>query len=270
MYAKYGCFKDSWMYRRFMQVIEACNKYGVVPEIMASSHALKTDGTFVRFDDVMPKTTNAMHECFKQKLININAHGMIHINASTYLETGAIDAREFLGLDEEETREHLLMNIKFIREVFGKEPLGFVAPAWGYQSGVTKKVASEYFFYIADSYDHWKQGACMDFGAVDKEHGFIHFPETWRYGRYNSGPSIVKYWEDVLGQFDLVHMMQHGYRIPGKWKAILTINPAKAINHLLYGNLSGIFKAAMHVGIEWGTLENEALQSGHAFKKRND
>jgi len=48
------------------------------------------------------------------------------------------------------------------------------------------------FFYIADSYDHWKQGTCLDFGAVDPDHGFIHFPETWRYGRYGNLSGVFK------------------------------------------------------------------------------
>lgn len=98
----------------------------------------------------------------------------------------------------------------------------------------------------------------MDFGVIDPDHGFIHFPETWRYGRYQDCPSIVDYWEGAMRESACIHMMQHGYRIPGTWKQGLSLNPARAFSHLIYGNLSGIFKAASAAGVEWGNLETEA------------
>ena len=63
--------------------------------------------------------------------------------------------------------------------------------------------------------------------------------------------------------------MQHGYRIPGTWKTMITFNPVKAVNHLLYGNLTGIFEAAMHTGVVWGSLENEALHIRKQIERSN-
>lgn len=259
LYARLGRIKDQWMYRRFMNIVEVCEKYGVVPDVMVSSHVLNRDGSTTRYDDLMPETISAMKDCQTRGLIAINAHGMIHINRSLYLDKNIVDAREFLGLSENETRNNLTKNINFIYEVFGKSPVGFVAPAWGYQPGLTKEVASEFFAYIADSYDHWEKGDCLDFGTIDPMHGYVHFPETWRYGKYSAAGAIVDYWEQSMRESDLVHMMQHGFRISGKWRAALTPHPIRALSHLIYGNLRGIFVAAERAGLRWGNLEKEAL-----------
>lgn len=258
LFAKYGCFKDAWMRDRFLRILDTCTRYAVVPEFMVGSHALSRDGDLMRFDEVMPATIGAMTEAFRDGLININAHGMLHLQADLYLATGDINPLEFSSLAEHETRNRLDSVRVFISEVFGKEACGFVAPAWGYNRGVTKRVASEFFSYIADSYDHWVQGLCLDFGSIDPEFGFIHFPETWRYGSYSTRVSITRFWQELLAETQTLHLVQHGHRVPGTWKLGLSLNLFKLANHALWGNLSGILKEAQHQGFEWRTLEEEA------------
>lgn len=259
MYAKYGEFRDDWMSKRFMKVIDCCMKYGLVPEIMVSSHAVKGDGSFVTFDQVMPKTVKAIKDYFDRRLININAHGMIHLRLDKYIKDGEVDPREFIGLSEEDTRTHIEENIKFIEKVFGKTPMGFVAPAWGYESSITKKIASEYFHYIADSHDNWKAGRCLDFGTEDPEYGFIHFPETWRYGKYSLERSNRHTWESSWKETEIIHFVQHGYRIPQEWKKVLkSLSFLEIIEMPFKAKLSSILKAGVMAGASWMTLEEES------------
>jgi len=259
MYAKYGEFRDSWMLRRLKKVLSACKTNGVVPEVMVSSHAVERNETYIRFDKVMPRTVKELKECFEKKLININAHGMTHLVVQKYLGSGVVDPQEFVGLSERDTRSHLEENIKFIKEVFGKMPRGFVAPAWGYEHGVTKKIASEYFDYIADSYDHWKEKKCLDFGARDSEYGFIHFPETWRYGKYSFQRSEKKTWETAWSENQMIHFIQHGYIIPGEIKATIKSLSFRRIIELPFkANLSSILRTGSKAGAVWETLENYA------------
>lgn len=259
MYAKYGEFRDTWMLRRLRKIVKACVKNNVIPEVMVSSHAIERNGTFIRFDKVMPKTIRAMKEYFNQGLININAHGMIHLRIDKYLHDGVIDSKEFIGLSEEDTRIHIEENIKFIKEVFGKTPKGFVAPAWGYEPDITKKIASEYFDYIADSFDSWKGDRCLDFGIKDPAYGFIHFPETWRYGKYSLERTNKEPWEMAWEETGVIHFMQHGYRIPGEWKKILkSMSLFQIIRMLFKANLTSILNAGQKAGAMWSTLEEEA------------
>ncbi|NLE74958.1 MAG: hypothetical protein GX604_10080 [Actinobacteria bacterium] len=258
LFARYGYFRDSWMRDRFLRILDTCTRYTVVPEFMVSSHALSRDGTLVRFDEVMPATLLAMTEAFRDGLINVNAHGMLHLDPETYLATGNVDSQEFSSLSEHDTYDHLNNVCVFIMEVFGKKANGFVAPAWGYNELVTKRVASQFFLYIADSYDRWLRGMCLDFGAIDPEFGFVHFPETWRYGSYSRATSITNYWRHRLADFRTLHLMQHGHRVPGTWKLGLSVNPFKMASHALWGNLSGILKTAQSHGFEWHTLEATA------------
>lgn len=259
MYAKYGEFRDTWMLRRLRKIVKACKENNVIPEVMVSSHAVERNGTFIRFDKVMPKTIRAMKEYLDRGLININAHGMIHLRLDKYLHGGEIDSKEFIGLSEEDTRMHIEENIKFIKEVFGKTSKGFVAPAWGYEPGITKKIASEYFDYIADSYDNWREGKCDDFGKKDQQYGFIHFPETWRYGKYSLERTNRDTWEKTWDEIGRIHFMQHGYRIPGEWKKILkSMSLSQIIKMPFKANLTSVLKAGQRAGALWKTLEEEA------------
>lgn len=258
MYAKYGEFRDTWMLRRLRKIVKACKENNVIPEVMVSSHAVERNGTFIRFDKVMPKTIRAMKEYLNRGLININAHGMIHLRLDKYLHDAVIDSKEFIGLSEEDTRIHIEENIRFIKEVFGKTPKGFVAPAWGYEPGITKKIASEYFDYIADSYDNWKEGRCDDFGKKDQQYGFVHFPETWKYGKYSFERSSKATWEKAWDETGVIHFMQHGYRIPGEWKKILkSMSLSQIIKMTFKANLKSILKAGREAGALWSTLEEE-------------
>lgn len=220
-FATLGRANDGEQLRRLDSIIRATSRFGVVPEFMASSHVLDSTGTMYPIDVVFPRTTARMRRLSGDGRIVVNAHGMFHLRKEPYLCDGQIDPLEFVGLDDAATATKLDAICEFIRRVFGKEPRGFVAPAWGYELDVTKRIASRYFDYIADSYDSWANGLTPAFGTLDPVHGFVHFPETWRYGAYSLQRADPTYWRQVLRAGTPVHFMQHGVRIPGEWRPLV-------------------------------------------------
>jgi hypothetical protein len=220
-FAMRGLANDAERLRRLNAIVRVTSEHGVVPEFMVSSHVLDRSGVMYTMDAVYPRTTGRMRQLSDDGKIIINAHGMCHLRPEAYLNEGRIDPCEFVGLDEAATAGKLDAICEFIRRVFRKEPRGFVAPSWGYEPGVTKRVASRYFDYIADSYDSWRGGLTPAFGTVDPDNGFVHFPETWRYGAYSLERASRECWRQALIEETPIHFMQHGVRIPGEWRPLI-------------------------------------------------
>ncbi|GEM_PF-3148553 len=233
-FAMLGRANDAERLRRLDSVVRATSRFGVVPEFMVSSHVIDRSGAVYAMDVVYPRTTARMRRLSNDGKIVINAHGMFHLRAEAYVRDGRIDPFEFVGLDEATTAQKLDAICEFIRRVFNKEPRGFVAPSWGYEPGVTKRVASRYFDYIADSYDSWGRGLTPAFGTVDPNYGFVHFPETWRYGAYSLDRARQAFWRQALAEGVPIHFLQHGARIPGEWRPLVERGMA-----VLYGHRIG-------------------------------
>lgn len=220
-FAMLGRANDGARLRRLNSIVRGTSQYGVIPEFMVSSHVLDRSGAAYTMDVVFPQTTARMRRLSNDGKIVVNAHGMFHLRAEAYVRDGRIDPFEFVGMDEATTAGKLDANCEFIRRVFNKEPRGFVAPSWGYEPSVTKRVASRYFDYIADSYDSWDRGLTPAFGTVDPSYGFVHFPETWRYGAYSLDRARAAFWRQALAEGVPIHFMQHGARIPGEWRPLI-------------------------------------------------
>jgi hypothetical protein len=220
-FAMLGKANDAERLRRLDAIVRATSRFGVVPEFMVSSHVIDRSGAIYPMDVVFPRATARMCRLSQSGQIVVNAHGMLHLRAEVYVRDGRIDPLEFVGLDEATTARKLDMSCEFIRKVFRREPRGFVAPAWGYEPGITKRVASRYFDYIADSYDSWDRGLTPAFGTVDPDYGFVHFPETWRYGADSLNRANPAYWRQALRKGIPIHFMQHGPRIPGAWRPLV-------------------------------------------------
>ncbi len=229
-----GRANDGGQLRRLDSIVQATSQFGVVPEFMVSSHVLDRFGVMYPMDVVFPRTIARMRQLSDDGKIVINAHGMFHLRTEVYLRDGHIDPFEFVGLDDAATVRKLDAICEFIHRVFNKEPRGFVAPSWGYEPGVTKRVASRYFDYIADSYESWQQGLTPSFGTIDQIWGFVHFPETWRYGAYSLDRASSAFWRQALLKDIPIHFMQHGPRIPGEWRPLVE----KGIT-MLYGRRVG-------------------------------
>lgn len=220
-FAMLGRANDGERLHRLDSIIRATSQFGVVPEFMVSSHVIDRSGAVYAMDVVYPRTTARMCRLSNDGKIVINAHGMFHLQAEAYVRDGRIDPFEFVGLDEATTAQKLDAICEFIRRVFNKEPRGFVAPSWGYEPSVTKRVASRYFDYIADSYDSWSRGLTPAFGTVDPNYGFVHFPETWRYGAYSLDRARQAFWRQALAEGVPIHFLQHGARIPLEWRPLV-------------------------------------------------
>lgn len=220
-FAMLGRANDAERLCQLDSIVRATSRFGVVPEFMVCSHVIDRSGAVYAMDVVFPQTTARMRRLSNDGKIVINAHGMFHLGAEAYVRDGRIDPFEFVGLDEAATAQKLDAICEFIRKVFEKEPRGFVTPSWGYEPGVTKRVASRYFDYIADSYDSWDQGLTPAFGTVDPNYGFVHFPETWRYGAYSLDRARPAFWRQALAEGVPIHFMQHGARIPGEWRPLV-------------------------------------------------
>jgi hypothetical protein len=220
-FAMLGRANDGERLHRLESIVRATSRFGVVPEFMVSSHVIDRSGAVYPMDVVFPRTTARMCRLSNDGKIVINAHGMFHLQAEAYVRDGRIDPFEFVGLDEAATARKLDAICEFIRRVFDKEPRGFVAPSWGYEPGVTKRVAARYFEYIADSYDSWDRGLTPAFGTVDPNYGFVHFPETWRYGAYSLDRARPAFWRQALAKGVPIHFLQHVARIPGEWRPLV-------------------------------------------------
>jgi hypothetical protein len=220
-FAQLGRANDAERLRRLDAIVRATSQFGVVPEFMVSSHVIDRTGAVYAMDVVFPRTTARMCRFSNSGKIVVNAHGMFHLQTEAYVRDGRIDPFEFVGLDEATTAQKLDAICEFIRKVFQKEPRGFVAPSWGYEPEVTKRVASRYFDYIADSYDSRDRGLTQAFGTVDPDYGFVHFPETWRHGAYSLNRARPAFWRQALAESVPIHFMHHGARISGEWRPLV-------------------------------------------------
>jgi len=200
---------DTQKTMEFGKLFKLYRMYGVKLEYMVTSHILLKSKRFLRLDMIMPKTVKKMIDAFNENQININSHGRSHINESGYLNSYNVDVKEFTGLSGDETREHLIDNIRMLKEVFSKDVTGFVAPAWAYQPKVTKKIAANYFRYIVDSNPSYLTSQMPLLGDMDPD-GFLHAWETWKYGMPGIDMAKSETWKTFIDSGIPIHFLIHG------------------------------------------------------------
>jgi hypothetical protein len=183
--------------------------YGAHMEYMISSHAVTAEGSLVKAPELAPKAFRLLRELYKRGEINIGAHGTAHLDLAEYRRTHRIVPQEFLALDKTATRATLQSLKTWLTEVFGKDRLGFVAPAWGYKEGVTKPEAAGLFSYIADSNQHLQHSDGRDlFGTI--RNGCVSLYETWRSGMSGIRMADSNLFRACLGAGLPIHLMLHG------------------------------------------------------------
>lgn len=183
--------------------------YGAQLEYMISSHAMTSEGEMIRAPELAPKAFGLLQELYQRGEINIGAHGAAHLDVAEYRRTRKIVPQEFLTLDKTTTRATLESLKQWLAEVFGKDRLGFVAPAWGYKEGVTKPEASRLFSYSADSNQHLQQSDGRDlFGTM--RNGCVSLYETWRSGMSGIRMTDSDLFRAYLGVGLPIHLMLHG------------------------------------------------------------
>ena len=183
--------------------------YGARIEYMITSSAMTPEGEMVKAPELAPKAFGLLRALYQRGEINVGAHGVAHLDVAEYRRSRKIVSQEFLALDKTETRITLQSLKQWLTEVFGKERLGFVAPAWGYREEVTKPEAVSLFSYIADSNQHLQQSDGHElFGTI--RNGCASLFETWR-----SGMSGIRMTDSFLFRAYLdaglpIHLMLHG------------------------------------------------------------
>ena len=203
-----GKVSDRRIKREIEEIIAAC-RGKALPEFMVTSHVLLPSGKLIRVSEIVPESINLLKYLYSQGIININAHGRSHVDEAVFLQTGRVLPEEFFNLTDEETVSHLEESIKFIRETFGKKPTGFVPPCWSYNLSNTKKLASRYFQYLADSNQRLERGEAEPFGSRMNS-GTVHMPETIRATSPKLNLTATELWETYVKTGIPLHFVVHG------------------------------------------------------------
>ncbi len=238
-YIKQG-YADSVALGEIREIQKAKELYGAKLEYMMSSHILEYSGDAQPVTTIAGKSIDYIRSLFERDTLNIGVHGYLHMNASKYQNNGEIFPREFLLLGETETYQ-ILKNLKsWLHDDFGKQEMGFVAPAWGYKKDITKPAGRERFNYIADSNQHLQEDGHSDlFGSV--VNGCVNMYETWRSGMSGICMASKSVFSGFLDVGLPVHLMLHGS---------LVSDPLKKSHKLLIIIFSILFCSAVAV-VTW-------------------
>jgi hypothetical protein len=212
-------YNDDQACREIQEIQAAHRLFGAKMEYMISSHVITLAGDLKPAAEVAPKAFRLLRELYQRGEINIGAHGVAHLDVETYRRTHQIVPQEFFGLDKTATRKSLESLKQGLAEFFGKDRLGFVAPAWGYKEGVTKPEAARLFSYIADSNQHLQQSDGRNlFGTMWND--CVSLFETWRSGMCGIKMADKGLFRAYLKAGLPIHMMLHGLftRDPLTWR----------------------------------------------------
>lgn len=176
--------------------------------IMYSSHYYARDGNCKAISSVMPRSISEIQLGVKEGVFEIGSHGMVHLRNGTS-DPAELDPREFLDLDEQQTTAHLKACADEIYRLFDSRPQSFVAPAWGYRPGVTKRIAAKDYSVIVDSSQHWENGTCGGFLEPEADGNFFNAVETFRSGERMLTYSNPEFWRCYVGAGIPIHYMQH-------------------------------------------------------------
>lgn len=238
----------------------ASSRYGARIEYMLTANVLK-DGKRLPAQEVAPKAFGLLSALYRKGEINVGGHGYVHLDVTAYQQHGKIEAREFLTMGEGETRAALLSVKQWVGDSFGKDRMGFVAPAWGCREGITQPVARGMFSYIADSNQSLQRSDGGElFGSVQS--GCVSMFETWRSGMSGIRMADRNVFGAYLGAGLPVHLMLHSVLTAdpltrGSKQALLALVIAVAlmVNLALLFNLGGsvmLVLLLLQGGLAWG------------------
>jgi hypothetical protein len=178
-------------------------------DFMINSHILDKNKKLTPVSETLPKSCSRLRDYYKRNVIDIHAHGRSHIDEEKFYRTGEISPLEFTSLSEEETKRHLSDNITILKQYFDKTAMGFVAPSWGYNGSITKKICAKYFSFVLDSSRNFRSSNdAFCSGHVD-ENGLLHILETWHLGRDRANYADKALWHAFLDNGIPIHMMVH-------------------------------------------------------------
>jgi len=182
---------------------------GICLSLMYTSHYYSLDGNPLPVGNAMPLSIRELCLGIEQKVFEIGAHGMLHLRFDHAAALKDADAREFLDLDDEATNKHLRACAEEIQHLFDVHPTSFVAPAWGYRPGLTKKIAGQQFKVVIDSSQHMEDGSVAVFSVPDEESPAFNCTETFRPGSRMLSFTSPEFWKCYALAGIPVHYMQH-------------------------------------------------------------
>jgi predicted deacetylase len=177
--------------------------------LMYTSHFYGKNGNLTKISEVMPRSIREIGIGIKQGVFEIGAHGMVHLRYPYARSKKENDPREFLDLDEESANEHLQACIEEIWRLLKVRPVSFVAPAWGYRTGVTKRTAGQKFKVIIDSSQHVESASSEVLFMAGEESPALNCTETFRAGSRMVSYSSPDFWRCYASAGIPVHYMQH-------------------------------------------------------------
>jgi hypothetical protein len=182
---------------------------GIRLNLMYTSHFYSAEGNILPIGDAMPLSICEMRLGVEQQVFEIGAHGMFHLRYERAIALKDADPREFLDLDEKVTMNHLSTCVGEIRRLFGVNPASFVAPAWGYLPGLTKRIAGQLFKTVIDSSQHMEDGSANVFSLSGEEYPAFNCSETFRPGNRMLSYISPDFWRCYALAGIPVHYMQH-------------------------------------------------------------
>ena len=207
-YLKQG-YSDTAVCSEIREIQATQRLYGSRIEYMLSSHVISRDGAMIKAPEVAPNAFKILRELYSRRDINVGVHGFLHLDPEEYRRNCRIVPHEFLALNENETQATLRVLKDWLKDLFGKDRPGFVAPAWGYKDFVTKPIARGMFRYVADSNQHLQESEGKDlFGTVID--GCVSLFETWRSGMAGIRMANNDMFRAYLSVGFPIHLMLHG------------------------------------------------------------
>lgn len=229
--------------KRRSRVLRKLRKFGERENIkftlMYSSHLNDDDSAHSTVSSIMVRSIEEMRDGARRGVFEIGSHGMIHLRGNA-AGNSPMDPREFLDLDEQQTRLHLSKCDAEIQRLFLTEPSSFVAPAWGYRVGVTKKVAAERYSVIVDSSQHMEDGSCDILMGRATEGEYINATETFRVSERVLTYGDWRFWQCYAVAGIPVHYMQH---TDSNWHVCRNLFGRAAREK--GGNANRVFRAAL-------------------------
>lgn len=203
-----GATLDRKRARTIRRLRKFAHREGVRLTLMYTSHICGKKGKFESIASAMPRSVYEIDCGVKQGVFEIGSHGMVHLRRP-FIAQDEPDPREFMDLDEDETSTHLNACETEIKRYWGVKSSSFVAPAWGYRPGITKRAAAKLYSIIADSSQHMEDGTCNIMLGPGEYSSYMNITETFRQDGNILTYAEKDFWKYYAEAGIPVHYMQH-------------------------------------------------------------
>ena len=126
---------DRRQVRRIQALTRAYGGRGAVLNMAVAARSLGEDRrTDIPLEQHWPRAVAAIAVGVRAGIFEPVGHGYLHLDREAF-DRGEIEPREFASLGEDDAGRLIDASITWQRDVLGRHPATFVAPAWGYSDG---------------------------------------------------------------------------------------------------------------------------------------